>query len=154
MATVPSNKKCPVCGNLMEKDTSLVYTSIPPQYKFVCKNCGCVETDQDPPVRHQDCIALEIPQDYEQRVEMYMKCRKRTLAEMLAMRDMISRQNDSLRRSMQLKQMFPVEKGRQLLTDSAASTITALPKEYLKEMSKDYLKEMYTSYSKKKEDIC
>ena len=32
--------KCPKCGTHMEMDRSQVYTSLPPQYKFKCPNCG------------------------------------------------------------------------------------------------------------------
>lgn len=32
--------RCPKCGAHMEMDRSQVYTSIPPQYKFRCPNCG------------------------------------------------------------------------------------------------------------------
>lgn len=35
--------KCPKCGTHMEMDRSQVYTSLPPQYKFKCPNCGNME---------------------------------------------------------------------------------------------------------------
>lgn len=33
-------KKCKKCGSVMEADTSVVYTSLPPQYMYTCLNCG------------------------------------------------------------------------------------------------------------------
>lgn len=41
---VITNKKCPVCGELMYADTGLVLTSNPPQYRFICKICKHTET--------------------------------------------------------------------------------------------------------------
>jgi hypothetical protein len=35
--------KCPKCGTRMEMDRSKVFTSIPPQYRFKCPNCGCLK---------------------------------------------------------------------------------------------------------------
>ena len=37
---VNSIKRCPNCGYPMFKDLSLIYTSNPPQYDYVCKQCG------------------------------------------------------------------------------------------------------------------
>lgn len=34
------NHMCPTCGELMIKDNSMVYTSLPPKYKYVCPGCG------------------------------------------------------------------------------------------------------------------
>lgn len=31
---------CEKCGALAEVDTSLVYTSIPPKYRYTCPKCG------------------------------------------------------------------------------------------------------------------
>ncbi len=39
-------KKCSKCGNTMEADTSKVYTSDPPMYKYHCPNCGHSEFGQ------------------------------------------------------------------------------------------------------------
>ena len=33
---------CEKCGELAEVDTSLVCTSIPPQYRYTCPKCGSV----------------------------------------------------------------------------------------------------------------
>ena len=33
---------CKLCGALAEVDTSLVYTSILPQYRYTCPKCGSV----------------------------------------------------------------------------------------------------------------
>lgn len=33
--------KCPACGGVMVDD-GMVYTSYPPQYKFICQACGKV----------------------------------------------------------------------------------------------------------------
>ena len=33
---------CKLCGARAEVDTSLVYTSIPPQYRYTCPKCGSV----------------------------------------------------------------------------------------------------------------
>lgn len=38
-------KKCPKCGATMERDDSLVLTSIPPKYRYICPNCGEMEAD-------------------------------------------------------------------------------------------------------------
>lgn len=35
----PKKVICEKCGGEMESD-GLVYTSLPPQYKFICKECG------------------------------------------------------------------------------------------------------------------
>ena len=43
------NKKCPRCGAIMERDDSLVLTSIPPKYHYICPNCGEMEADTYPP---------------------------------------------------------------------------------------------------------
>lgn len=31
--------ECPECGTYIYKDVSIVYTSNPPKYKFICPNC-------------------------------------------------------------------------------------------------------------------
>lgn len=41
---VITNKKCPICGELMYVDNGVVLTSNPPQYRFVCKICKHTET--------------------------------------------------------------------------------------------------------------
>lgn len=43
-------KKCPKCGAIMERDDSMVLTSIPPKYRYICPNCGEVEADTYPPL--------------------------------------------------------------------------------------------------------
>lgn len=43
-------KQCPHCGAIMEKDTDVVLTSNPPQYRYHCK-CGFAEFDVYPPAR-------------------------------------------------------------------------------------------------------
>lgn len=43
-------KKCPKCGATMERDDSLVLTSIPPKYRYICPNCGEMEADTYPPL--------------------------------------------------------------------------------------------------------
>lgn len=42
-------KKCPKCGATMERDDNKVYTSIPPQYDYICPNCGQIDYDTYPP---------------------------------------------------------------------------------------------------------
>lgn len=42
-------KKCPKCGAIMERDESLVLTSIPPKYRYFCPKCGEIEADTYPP---------------------------------------------------------------------------------------------------------
>lgn len=34
--------KCQKCGAEAEVDTTIVFTSVPPCYKYVCKECGYV----------------------------------------------------------------------------------------------------------------
>ena len=41
--TDTTGKKCSYCGTKMVADTSEVYTSNPPQYKYRCPKCGNVE---------------------------------------------------------------------------------------------------------------
>lgn len=36
--------KCPKCGELIYKDVSVVLTSYPPQYRYVCVKCGWQDT--------------------------------------------------------------------------------------------------------------
>ena len=42
-------KKCPKCGATMVRDDEIVYTSLPPQYRYTCPKCGEVEFDTEPP---------------------------------------------------------------------------------------------------------
>lgn len=35
--------KCPKCNGGMCRDNSMILTSMPPQYKYVCNKCGNVE---------------------------------------------------------------------------------------------------------------
>lgn len=37
--TIETKVICEKCGGEMESD-GLVYTSLPPKYKFICKECG------------------------------------------------------------------------------------------------------------------
>ena len=37
---VETNIKCPVCGEPLYKDISVIYTSNPPKYRFSCKKCN------------------------------------------------------------------------------------------------------------------
>lgn len=36
--------KCPKCGEFIYKDVSVVLTSYPPQYRYVCTKCGWQDT--------------------------------------------------------------------------------------------------------------
>lgn len=35
-----TNIDCPMCGSLIYRDCSIVLTSDPPQYRYICKSCG------------------------------------------------------------------------------------------------------------------
>lgn len=37
---VVTNIKCPVCGEALLKDISVVLTSNPPKYQYMCKKCN------------------------------------------------------------------------------------------------------------------
>lgn len=50
---VITNKKCPICGELMYVDNGVVLTSNPPQYRFVCKICKHQETG-----RHDNTVTI------------------------------------------------------------------------------------------------
>lgn len=42
--TRENTKECPTrCGGEMVKDQTVVYTSLPPKYKYVCNKCGYQE---------------------------------------------------------------------------------------------------------------
>lgn len=45
-------KRCPRCGKDMEMKTDVCYTSIPPQYKYICPECGYEEVDTCPPTHN------------------------------------------------------------------------------------------------------
>lgn len=36
--------RCKKCGKLTPVDTSVVLTSLPPQYRYTCENCGDVNS--------------------------------------------------------------------------------------------------------------
>lgn len=38
----PTNIKCPKCGELIFKITNQVYTTYPPKYRYICKECGWI----------------------------------------------------------------------------------------------------------------
>ena len=38
--TVPRRIDCVICGGEMVIDPTITYTSIPPQYKYICNKCG------------------------------------------------------------------------------------------------------------------
>lgn len=63
-------KRCPTCGAVMERDDTAVYTSIPPQYRYVCPECGWMEFDTNPPSSPQvindlTCMGTPIPDEWE-----------------------------------------------------------------------------------------
>ena len=37
---VPIGVKCPNCDSELYRDHSIVYTTYPPKYKYLCVNCG------------------------------------------------------------------------------------------------------------------
>lgn len=51
-ASQVETKFCPRCGKPMERKTDVVYTSIPPQYKYICPECGYEEVDTCPPTHN------------------------------------------------------------------------------------------------------
>lgn len=51
-------KKCPKCGATMERESDVVYTSLPQQYHYVCPKCGASEVDTYPP---RGFVSSEIP---------------------------------------------------------------------------------------------
>ena len=36
------NIACPKCGHILYKHLDVVYCSLPPQYKYECKECGWI----------------------------------------------------------------------------------------------------------------